>query len=188
MNPHRSNADGNGGAVLTLVRLILPETTKASEVEADEVYYSDWAPKKGGSASVRRTNTSVVSGAPSVIFVQDVGEPLQRSRLANLPLALFSVAFFIYAVPTTLEFFASRHFGPWFSTILPGDLVGCLWLGVVSRMRLVGLLLYIFLTSSESVLYGFGLVDSGSLLWLTDLVPALLVAAVMTARSKRRYS
>jgi hypothetical protein len=188
MNSPPSNADSNGGAILTLVRLLVSEKTSASETEVDDVYYSDWAPKKAKPPRPLRRNTPVVSGAPSVIFVQGDGEPSQRNLRINLPFALFSVAFLIYAIPTAFELFAVQHLSPWIATILPGDVVGCVWLATVSRMRLLGLLLYIFLTASESGLYAFNLVDAGSMPWLTDLVPALFVAGVMTTRSKRCYS
>jgi hypothetical protein len=189
MNFPPSNADGNGGAILTLVRLLVSEKTNASDAGVEEdVYYSDWAPKKAKSPRPLRRSTPVVSGPPSVIFVQRDGEPLQRSQWTGLPFTLFSATFLLYAVPTTLEFFASQHFSPWISTILLGDIAGCLWLATVSRMRLLGLLLYIFLTASETGLYAFNLVDAGSMPWLTDLVPALFVAGIMSTRSKRCYS
>ncbi len=123
-----------------------------------------------------------------MIFVQGDGQPPQTSRWINLPFAFFSVAFFIYAMPTAFELFAVQHFSPWIATILPGDAAGCVWLATVSRMRLLGLFLYIFLTASESGLYAFNLVDVGTMPWLTDLVPALFVAGVMSTRSKRCYA
>ncbi len=188
MNPLHSNADGKGGAILTLVRLLTSEKMSASEPEVEDVYYSDWAPNKAKSSGRRPRNDFVTSRLPSVVFLQEEVEPLPRSGPASLLFALTSVALFAYAVPTALEFFASQHLSPWASTILPGDIAGCLWLASAFRMRLLGLLLYILLTASESCLYVSGLVDVGSLVWLTDVVPALCVAAVITRLNQRSHS
>jgi hypothetical protein len=187
MSFHSSNADGNGGAVLTLVRVLVSGKTETPELEMEEAHYSDWAPKKTRSLSALRESSNVFSSQPSVVFVQD-GERSPINPWINVLFAIVPVAFFIYAVPTALESFAAHHFSPWVSTILPGDLTGCSWLALILRMRVLGLLLYVFLTASESTLYAFNLVDARQLLWLTDLVPALFVAGIMAARSKRRHS
>jgi hypothetical protein len=185
MNIHLPNSDDNPGAVLTLVRLL--GKTGDSESEFEEAHYSDWTPKKAKFPGALQRRTTVVSGPPSVVFVQGV-EPSGKNRWTNLPIALFASTFFIYAMPTLVEVFASHRFSPWISTILPGDIIGCLWLATAFRMRLMGLLLYVFLTASESGLYTSGMVDAASLTWLTDLVPALFVAGVMAARSRRGFA
>jgi hypothetical protein len=185
MNPPRSNADGKGGAILTLIRVLAPGKMDTSEVELEEAHYSDWAPKRATAPKGRPQSTSVISSTPAVTFLQDDIESPHISQPINLPFALFSVAFFSYAVPTAIEFFACHHVSPWISTILPGDIAGCLWLAAAYRMRLVGLLLYVLLTASEICLYGFGLVDAGGLVWVTDLVPTFCVAAVITSSHQR---
>lgn len=181
--PH-SNSDGNGGAVLTLVRVRVLGKTETPELEMEEAHYSDWAPKKTRSNGISGKSSPVISASPSVVFVED-GELSPSDPWINVPFAMVSAALFIYAVPTAFEHFAAHHFGPWVSTILPGDFTGCSWLVLILRMRLLGLLLYVFLTASESTLYAFRLIDARHLLWLTDLVPALFVAGIMAARSNR---
>jgi hypothetical protein len=187
MNSHRSNADDSGDSIFTRMRVLFSRSSRASSVEPEDVHYSVSAPKKVKLSSTRSRNTFVISRPPSVIFLQEGTKPSQTSESTNLAFSMLSVAFFIYAVPTTLEFFAARHFNPWISTILPGDVTGCLWLAAFFKMRRLGLLLYLVLTASESCLYAFDLVAAGSLVWITDLVPAFFVA-VMLSRSSRRYS
>jgi hypothetical protein len=180
MSAKKSNSEGSGGAVLTLIRVLVPGETDVLDPELEEAHYSDWKPKK---AKVRRGHsgsTAVMSGPPTVAFVQDSAEAFEKPGWARLLLALFSVTVFTYVLPATLKFFAAQHLSPWFSVILPGDLAGCLWLATYFRKRSSGLLLYVLLTASESCLYGFDMVDADSLVWLSDLVPAIYVAAVTT--------
>lgn len=187
MNSHRSNADGNSNTMFTRMRLRFSRSLRASSAEPVKVGYSVSAPKVVQLSGTRPRNTFVISGPPSVIFLRDgiqVSHPIGRT---NLPFALLSVAFFIYGVPTALEFLAAQHLNPWIAVILPGDIVGCFWLAAVVKMRRTALLLYLALTASESCLYALGLVSSANLVWTTDLVPALFVA-VMITRSNRRYS
>jgi hypothetical protein len=184
MNAQRFNSDGNGGALLTLIRVLASGEEHSAETELEEAYYSDWAPKKGKAALTRPQTAVVLSSPPSVTFLQDGHETSLMRRPTSLLFALCSVALFTYAVPILLKFLAYRHLSPWAATILPGDIAGCVWLATVCRMRFLAVLLYVLLTASEGCLYVLGLVDAGSLVWISDLIPAVCVAAVTTRMSQ----
>ena len=187
MNSRRSNADGNGNTIFTQMRRLFSRSLRASSAEPEEVGYSVSASKMVQLSSTRSRNTFVISRPPSVIFLRDGIKVSQGIGRTNLPFALLSVAFFIYGVPTALEFLAAQHLNPWIAVILPGDIVGCFWLAAIVKMRRTALLLYLALTASESCLYVLGLVSSANLVWIADLVPAFFVALMIT-RSNRRYS
>ncbi len=97
----------------------------------------------------------------------------------NVPLTLFSAALFIYAVPTLLEFLAAHYFNPWLASILIGDFIGCAWLGGILKMHKTALLLYLLLASCKSILYVFQAIPVTTLFWITDVIPAVLIAGVI---------
>jgi hypothetical protein len=98
-------------------------------------------------------------------------------------IAILGALFFLYVMPTVGEFIAAQHVNPWLAIILPGDLLGCIWLTFAFRMQRTGVLLYLLLTGCESFLYLSHAVTVNMLVWIADSVPTLLVA-VMIARSR----
>jgi hypothetical protein len=125
--------------------------------------------------------------SPAVMFFPAAFEEEESHGQANLPFALLSVAFFIYALPTALEFVVARFFSPWIANVLTGDAVGCLWLATFFKKRRTALLLYLALATCEGGMYGLDLVSAESLPWITDLVPALVIATLLV-RSHRVYA
>lgn len=87
-------------------------------------------------------------------------------------LGVFTV---FYGVPTALEHLVS---GP-LLLVLFGDIVGCLALSRISWK--IGATLYAGLTGVEAGLVHFQLISPSALLWCTDLVPALVLAAFAAA-------
>jgi hypothetical protein len=116
----------------------------------------------------------------------------QSSRISAIvqgtpaPFVYLAVGLFIYALPTGAEWIASHHLNPWFATILPGDLTGCVCLAIVFGMRRTGLILYLLLTACEALLYIGHFVPAGALLWIVDLVPTLIVAGTIAQRQRPR--
>ena len=126
--------------------------------------------------------------APVPLTIEDA-VPSRVGKL-NLFAALVAASIATYALPTMGEFYAAHYVSPWISTILPGDLAGCLFLAVVFRMYRVGLLLYVTLTALEICLYETLPTSSQLLPWLTDLIPTLVVifCVVRMKRQNRRPS
>jgi hypothetical protein len=114
--------------------------------------------------------------------VRILGLTMDRNSLSrvtrNAVLALMA-ALLLYGLPTALEFAALRHWNPWVSTLLPGDATGCLCLGIVFRKMKAGILLYCLLTAFEACAYGLHIMPLSVLPWFTDLVPTLVVSAMV---------
>ncbi len=85
----------------------------------------------------------------------------------------------LYTLPTLFEFAALRHVSPWFATVLPGDLAGCVCLMVCFRKTGAGLGLYLLLTAIDACLYGLELMPPQLIPWLTDAIPTLVVTAML---------
>ena len=107
---------------------------------------------------------------------------LDRHSLSGLwrrCLLVVLAALALYVLPTALEFAAMRHWNPWVSTVLPGDVAGCVCLGILFRRRKAAALLYCLLTIFEAGAYGLHIMPLDVLVWFTDLVPTLAVAAMV---------
>lgn len=90
-----------------------------------------------------------------------------------------------YIFPSVIEVELVKHLSVWIACILVGDLAGCSFLSLVCGLKKTGVLLYLLLTASESSLYGLHIVPRSVLIWAVDLVPTLLVAALIVAASYR---
>lgn len=107
------------------------------------------------------------------------GLAMKRLGKLNLLLAFVFTPIILYALPTAVELVASRHMSPWISSILPGDVAGCVFLLAVLGMRRTGVLLYLFLTAAEGCLYQAHLVSAQALPWIVDSVPTLTAMAFL---------
>jgi len=85
------------------------------------------------------------------------------------------ISLLVYGLPNMVEFVAAGHLSPWVVNILFGDLIGCLCL-VLLRMPRTGIILYMALALLEGWLLAAGRVSPGTLAWITDAVPTLVVA------------
>lgn len=94
-------------------------------------------------------------------------------------LFVVAAAVFLYIVPNQLEFLALRHWNPYISSVLPGDVAGCVFLCVVLRRVKVGVALYCVLTAFEAGALGLHVMPVGVLPWFTDLVPTLVVGVMV---------
>jgi hypothetical protein len=92
-----------------------------------------------------------------------------------IPFAYVTIVFFAYALPTAVEFIATQHFNPWIASILPGDIVGCLCLAAIFKLRRTAVLLYLTLTVLEALFFQLDLVSAHALIWIVDLVPTLVL-------------
>lgn len=118
--------------------------------------------------------------------------PLESSSMEISPLRklllLVAVCLVLYVLPTAFEFSVLPDWNPWFATILPGDLLGCLCLATVFRRFKMGVVLYGVLTIFESLIYVTGIAPVRLIPWFTDLLPTLAVAGIVLrdpARSPR---
>jgi hypothetical protein len=98
-----------------------------------------------------------------------------RSRAFPILTAIAVLAVF-YGVPTAVEAGLIHAPAP---LILFGDLLGCLAIARISWK--LGASLYVGLTGVETALVQTALVGPSTLIWLTDLVPALVLAAFAVA-------
>ncbi|TAK11961.1 MAG: hypothetical protein EPO35_11855 [Acidobacteria bacterium] len=98
-----------------------------------------------------------------------------RSRAFPV-LTAVAVLLLFYGVPTAIEagFISAPR-----ALIIFGDLIGCVAIARISWK--LGASLYAGLTGIEAVLVQTALVGPSTLLWITDLVPALVLAAFAVA-------
>jgi hypothetical protein len=108
--------------------------------------------------------------------------PSGKLKTLNISILFLSVVTLLYAVPTIVELLIAQRLNPWLSVILPGDLIGCACLVAVFKMRRAGLVLYLFLTACEASLYAVHIVTANALLWIVDIVPTLVVVAIILRR------
>lgn len=140
----------------------------------------------GGKAVQERQTATLAGGSfakrPSAFPRNEVERlfgPSGKLRTLNLSVLFLSVVTLLYVVPTMAELLAAQRLNPWFSVILPGDMVGCAWLIAVFKMRRTGLILYLLLTACEASLYTFHIVTANALPWIVDVVPTLTVVAII---------
>jgi len=98
-----------------------------------------------------------------------------RSRAFPILTAIAVLAVF-YGLPTAIEAALIRGTLP---LILFGDLIGCVAIARISWKLGAGL--YVGLTSVKALLVQTAIVSPSALLWVTDLVPALVLAAFAVA-------
>jgi hypothetical protein len=98
-----------------------------------------------------------------------------RSRAFPI-LTAIAVLVVFYGVPTVLEAFFVKAPMP---LVLVGDLIGCIAIARISWK--LGASLYVGLTGVEIALSQAAIVGPSGLLWITDLVPALVLAAFAVA-------
>jgi len=94
-------------------------------------------------------------------------------------LLLSVAALLLYVVPTLFEFTVLRNWNPWIAVVLPGDLAGCFCLAVVFRKVRIGIALYCVMTMIEAGFYWLHVTPPGILPWVTDLVPTVVVFAII---------
>lgn len=83
-----------------------------------------------------------------------------------------------YLVPNALESWPLAGASP-LMVIFFGDAVGCLALTFVSRR--IALWLYLGLSAGEAAILSLGLFDTAGLVWVTDLVPAVVLGVLAAA-------
>jgi len=182
MNYHRRlNENGTCDIICTRCFLTLGTVggiSAAREVEANHRCAA--LPRDGTSAKVVSIADfgSSRREAASKSSVVHCGHSAYRF-IPHIPFVFVSVPFFVYILPTIAEFFASRYVNLWFAAILPGDLVGCICLATIFRMRVSGPLLYLALTACEGCMYVFHLVSPSALIWIADLVPTLVIVGLV---------
>ncbi|MFP5226398.1 MAG: hypothetical protein ACLGXA_02130 [Acidobacteriota bacterium] len=94
-------------------------------------------------------------------------------------------AILLYGIPTAVEILARREVNTWVSIILPGNALGCATLMTVMRRPRTGLLLYLVLAACECWLHITHAMRGMTMAWLVDLVPTLVVLALMMGRLHR---
>ena len=98
-----------------------------------------------------------------------------RSRAFPILTAIAVLAVF-YGVPKVLEVFFIHAPMP---LVLFGDLIGCIAIARISWK--LGASLYVGLTGIQAALVQTEIIGPSTLLWMTDLVPALVLAAFAVA-------
>ena len=102
-----------------------------------------------------------------------------------LPLLLIAVPILLYGVPTVIEMALSTGIGPWLTSIFVGDLAACGCIYAVLGMRKTGMILYPLLIVLKFCLFSAQLISANTLLWLTDVIPTLIVMAKVTSLRSR---
>ena len=146
----------------------------AKEIEARHICRLDAVPDASASERISRSGLSAV--------LQYIDTPTRVPAIAQrlpLPLVSLTVALFLYALPTAVEWIVTRRTNPWVGSIILGDLVGCACLATIFRMPRTGVLLYVLLTGCEAFLYEFRLISATTLAWIVDIVPMLVVAGLI---------
>ena len=94
-------------------------------------------------------------------------------------LLVFVVAFLVlYALPGLIEWELLPHAGPWLVCVAFGDLVGCAFLFVIG-LRRTAVILYFLAGAFEACLLLSHRASGASLVWITNLLPALAVSALV---------
>ncbi len=101
---------------------------------------------------------------------------LRRVDRRYAVLVFAAIALVLYMLPNLVELAAIGRVSPWVTSILFGDLMGCACLALVLRMPRTGVVLYLALALCEGWLYATGRLSPGTLAWVTDAVPTLVVA------------
>ena len=85
----------------------------------------------------------------------------------------------LYVLPSGLELILlRRHVSAW-SCVVIGDVAGCLFLFKLG-FRKTALVLYVVVSAVEALILSSRLLTPESLVWITNLVPALLSASIVT--------
>ena len=98
-------------------------------------------------------------------------------RLRVVAVFVLAVAV-LYAVPGIVEFAIVRHLGPWVSCVVLGNLFGCAIL-FHWGLRRTAIGIYVAAGSLEACLLETHAVSPTSLIWLTNLIPAMIVAVLI---------
>jgi hypothetical protein len=107
----------------------------------------------------------------------DVYSSLMRLRIAvRAAAAAFTCLILFYLVPTLIEIALAAIVGPAVAGVIWGDAVGCTFIAVWHRKAGIGL--YLALACAEVVFLRTGFIRPSTLPWLTDLVPAAVLAVV----------
>lgn len=85
----------------------------------------------------------------------------------------------LYALPVLMELtLIHGDTSPWFSCVVLGDFLGCAVLFLLG-MRRLGVWIYLASTAAEAFLLALKVLSPERLIWVTNLVPALVVAALL---------
>jgi len=106
----------------------------------------------------------------------------EKVRVGALVAAVFAFCMILlYGMPGLAELALARHF-PWISCVLLSDLAGSAFLFLLGFKRLA-VTIYLITSATEAVLLGTREVSAHSLVWLTNLLPALLAAGILSYRA-----
>ena len=184
---YRSLAEGRCEVVCTRCFLTIGAAREMEEILRIEsshvcpaVRIAPIGPARSAPGASRRPLGGVPCTLPPLPLAGDRCAP----RFVRNAFLLLVAALVLYVLPTVLEWAALRHWNPWLSVILPGDLAGCACLGIVFRKIKQGISLYCLLTAIEACVYWLHVAPPEALLWFTDFVPSLVVV-VMLLRSAR---
>ncbi len=146
-----------------------------------------------------KANSASVAPAPSGDHPEAIpgelsSQPARSLRFVataketHFALLFVAVILAFYALPTGLEVIATTYLGPWAGTIFLGDFCGCVCLATIFKLRRTSVILYAVLTIGEAALYASRLLPASALLWITDVVPTIVVMAkIMSLQSPGRW-
>jgi len=181
---YRSLPDGQREVVCTRCFLTVGAAWEIDEIRRIENTHQCRAVRASAAAPQPPVNPGP-RVPPQLQALRAAVEPRLKSHLARNFLLVFAAALLLYLVPTLFEFTALRSWNPWIAVVIPGDLAGCLCLAVVFRKVRAGIALYFLLTAIEAGCYWFQIMSPGVLLWVTDLVPTLMVSAIIWCSAGR---
>jgi hypothetical protein len=175
---YRSLPEGRCEVVCTRCFLTLGAAREMEGIRRMED--SHRCPAAQPTASVHARSADPWAGvAPTLRRPSAPAAHVSMRRMVQNALLLLAAAFALYLLPTVFEFAALRHWNPWISTVLPGDLAGCAFLCIVLRKVKAGICLYCLLTLIEACVYRLHIMPLSVLPWFTDLVPTIVVSMIV---------
>lgn len=92
---------------------------------------------------------------------------------------LIAAALLLYGLPTVLEFLLIRQVNPELVVVVVGDLFGCAFIAIFFKKVWLGIALYALMSGIEASAYGLHLLPRGTLPWIADAVPTLVVLGLI---------
>lgn len=99
-------------------------------------------------------------------------------------LLLLLAVLFAYLLPTGIEFLAAHKLNPWLASVLFGDALGCILLSLQMRLTRTAIMIYIFATSTEAILFAGHFISVNSLAWITDALPTAVILFCIFGRMR----
>jgi hypothetical protein len=113
-----------------------------------------------------------------------VGLSISLRKVLRFALIGTSIIVSFYLLPTVVEWLLLQKANPWIALVVFGDLIGCAFLSLGLNLKRTAVLIYLFATTVEATLYAFHIVSIGWLIWITNLLPTMMILFCIAMRMK----